>query len=127
MLKGAALYNDWPKYAVYKNATKTFENWHPVSYWNIPGDTKVYNITFKAGYREEPYILEGDVTLDGYSKVEFKPDINTDKIIGMTKFNVRKDVYVDLTNRAPEIFCRVLRSEERRVGKECRSRWSPYH
>ena len=25
-------------------------------------------------------------------------------------------------NRLP-----VLRSEERRVGKECRSRWSPYH
>ena len=23
--------------------------------------------------------------------------------------------------------CRRLRSEERRVGKECRSRWSPYH
>src|SRR6266705_6205640 len=22
---------------------------------------------------------------------------------------------------------RVIRSEERRVGKECRSRWSPYH
>ena len=22
---------------------------------------------------------------------------------------------------------RALRSEERRVGKECRSRWSPYH
>ena len=22
---------------------------------------------------------------------------------------------------------RVRRSEERRVGKECRSRWSPYH
>jgi len=24
-------------------------------------------------------------------------------------------------------YCTVLRSEERRVGKECRSRWSPYH
>ena len=24
-------------------------------------------------------------------------------------------------------FPAVLRSEERRVGKECRSRWSPYH
>src|SRR5260370_39992035 len=24
-------------------------------------------------------------------------------------------------------FCLFLRSEERRVGKECRSRWSPYH
>ena len=23
--------------------------------------------------------------------------------------------------------CHVRRSEERRVGKECRSRWSPYH
>src|SRR3712207_9002927 len=27
---------------------------------------------------------------------------------------------------APDLFDRV-RSEERRVGKECRSRWSPYH
>ena len=24
-------------------------------------------------------------------------------------------------------FIRKIRSEERRVGKECRSRWSPYH
>src|SRR5260370_28682295 len=24
-------------------------------------------------------------------------------------------------------FFELLRSEERRVGKECRSRWSPYH
>ena len=23
--------------------------------------------------------------------------------------------------------CGIKRSEERRVGKECRSRWSPYH
>ena len=30
---------------------------------------------------------------------------------------------VDLYNEVSE----VLRSEERRVGKECRSRWSPYH
>ena len=31
-------------------------------------------------------------------------------------------VIMDVQN--PE---QVLRSEERRVGKECRSRWSPYH
>ena len=24
-------------------------------------------------------------------------------------------------------FLKLCRSEERRVGKECRSRWSPYH
>ena len=26
-----------------------------------------------------------------------------------------------------EVILGTLRSEERRVGKECRSRWSPYH
>ena len=26
-----------------------------------------------------------------------------------------------------EVVSARLRSEERRVGKECRSRWSPYH
>src|SRR2546430_15035953 len=30
-----------------------------------------------------------------------------------------------LPNTGPEV--RAVRSEERRVGKECRSRWSPYH
>ena len=30
-------------------------------------------------------------------------------------------------NRAAQFMEGVLRSEERRVGKECRSRWSPYH
>src|SRR5438132_10720385 len=29
--------------------------------------------------------------------------------------------------REPRFTGRVIRSEERRVGKECRSRWSPYH
>ena len=28
---------------------------------------------------------------------------------------------------APSLFGNPVRSEERRVGKECRSRWSPYH
>src|SRR2546428_4937754 len=27
----------------------------------------------------------------------------------------------------PSIYLSTRRSEERRVGKECRSRWSPYH
>src|SRR5256885_5108530 len=31
-------------------------------------------------------------------------------------------------SKIEETFCVLLaRSEERRVGKECRSRWSPYH
>ena len=30
-------------------------------------------------------------------------------------------------SREPNAAPALLRSEERRVGKECRSRWSPYH
>ena len=33
----------------------------------------------------------------------------------------------DVTDEALAGACHVFRSEERRVGKECRSRWSPYH
>ena len=33
----------------------------------------------------------------------------------------------DILNRIQREVARALRSEERRVGKECRSRWSPYH
>src|SRR3712207_8338225 len=33
----------------------------------------------------------------------------------------------DLGVGAAEAVRQLLRSEERRVGKECRSRWSPYH
>ena len=32
------------------------------------------------------------------------------------------DVHTYIDKQSPK-----LRSEERRVGKECRSRWSPYH
>ena len=32
-----------------------------------------------------------------------------------------------LTNYYQEKIEEYFRSEERRVGKECRSRWSPYH
>ena len=47
--------------------------------------------------------------VDNSQKVE-----NSDETI-----KVMEDVYVDYIND--------IRSEERRVGKECRSRWSPYH
>ena len=37
------------------------------------------------------------------------------------------NVAVWLITGTPAIMDEVGRSEERRVGKECRSRWSPYH
>src|SRR5574337_2216747 len=35
--------------------------------------------------------------------------------------------YTGILSLGQAIFFGVGRSEERRVGKECRSRWSPYH
>src|SRR3712207_9480007 len=48
------------------------------------------------------------------------------------EFRNRLDAVVPFGYLPPEVVARVvdkfiLRSEERRVGKECRSRWSPYH
>ena len=37
------------------------------------------------------------------------------------------DYIFDLDTETYTELMAVLRSEERRVGKECRSRWSPYH
>ena len=36
-------------------------------------------------------------------------------------------LYLTSADAAEEVVQEVFRSEERRVGKECRSRWSPYH
>ena len=40
---------------------------------------------------------------------------------------VQQEVGYRSLDEVLEIFKKHRRSEERRVGKECRSRWSPYH
>src|SRR2546425_4751350 len=42
----------------------------------------------------------------------------------LTLLRPRDDFYTSAHPTADDV---LLRSEERRVGKECRSRWSPYH
>ena len=41
--------------------------------------------------------------------------------------NTVSRVYKELETEGVCFTRRGMRSEERRVGKECRSRWSPYH
>src|SRR5258705_5704268 len=40
---------------------------------------------------------------------------------------VEKGILLDIRAVAYRLLLHIARSEERRVGKECRSRWSPYH
>src|SRR2546427_10540814 len=64
-----------------------------------------------------------DAQLDnGQSKEEWKGQAEVTKILG-----TEQTIPVDgLCVRIGAMRCHS-RSEERRVGKECRSRWSPYH
>src|SRR3712207_373995 len=61
-------------------------------------------------------------------------DVSVELVARAEEIEVAPGVVVDgytLNGRSPGPELRVrqgdLRSEERRVGKECRSRWSPYH
>ena len=59
---------------------------------------------------------EGDLS---HAKIEIKSDETT-------QINVHEEG--DLRAKySIEYLKKMMRSEERRVGKECRSRWSPYH
>ena len=51
--------------------------------------------------------------------------IATDKIEELASFASKNDCFTVVGPEAP--LAMGIRSEERRVGKECRSRWSPYH
>src|SRR2546422_2183327 len=52
----------------------------------------------------------------------FIRDVAPDLMLAACKIILRKEVFT-----LPPSGTYVVRSEERRVGKECRSRWSPYH
>ena len=58
----------------------------------------------------------------------FTPGFVLDLIKSQDKFPMRQLKFYDNdAERQKKIGEAVKRSEERRVGKECRSRWSPYH
>ena len=88
---------------------------------------KIINIAQKAtSQRTTMPILEGIL-------FEFSKDILT-----LKSTNLNNSIITEMSIKADEEFSFVLnaniisniillRSEERRVGKECRSRWSPYH
>ena len=66
---------------------------------------------------------------------QFKFDLREDKYIkkqmqktALLSYLLYEDGKIVIDEMSPnDKFGKVFRSEERRVGKECRSRWSPYH
>ena len=68
--------------------------------------------------------------IDTISLVQKKIKIEVEKLKSYAIYSVdtmEKLQYIRGQIRSLEDLQQSLRSEERRVGKECRSRWSPYH
>src|SRR3984957_18040991 len=66
-----------------------------------------------------------------YTQAELSRVLQVDQG-SISKLERRTDMYIGTLRRYIEAMggslqIRAVRSEERRVGKECRSRWSPYH
>ena len=53
---------------------------------------------------------------------DVQPDELAEYIYSKINFTLPHNIWIGINNGYAE-----FRSEERRVGKECRSRWSPYH
>src|SRR2546426_11706792 len=64
------------------------------------------------------------------AKIVIAPEVGPEVLTGSTRLKAgtaQKMVLNMLSTAAMAQLGHVYRSEERRVGKECRSRWSPYH
>src|ERR1035437_5239757 len=85
------------------------------------------------------FVPNADVTA-AFNKSEINPDFNyyitgsdiyPRSILGLNKAYILDSNLWKKVELKPEdlreLTARMQRSEERRVGKECRSRWSPYH
>ena len=72
-----------------------------------------------------------------YEIVNFKSEVgnglvgeyNGSKVFTGNRKFIEKNctISTNLINKTEKLSEKGMRSEERRVGKECRSRWSPYH
>ena len=69
------------------------------------------------------------IALEIFHLLAPKADVEATVILGAVSM-VLSTIAVEMgmeEEKAVYAFTRSFRSEERRVGKECRSRWSPYH
>src|SRR2546422_7065711 len=91
--------------------------------------------TVRANYQADPQVVSVEEnrtrvseTVPGdplYPNQWALPQIGWDQVFG--KVAPAGTATVALLDTGVDAFHPDLRSEERRVGKECRSRWSPYH
>src|SRR3712207_1142188 len=76
------------------------------------------------------FIVEGENIKKEISSLKGQYQFSIDKleeeIKELVSLGIKSVILFGIPNIKDEVGCGA-RSEERRVGKECRSRWSPYH
>ena len=77
-------------------------------------------IVYRPGPRTEPVIVQNNPIAAAMVDVDDTLDLDEDE----PREDASDDEHEEDEDDADG---RRIRSEERRVGKECRSRWSPYH
>ena len=115
---------------------------YPEVVWINMQDLRVHLTEFGKGIIDVLHVLQGNIQtvqhLDAMGSDFCVPDDGF-RIVQVSKSGkvtlgprVHNQTSVE-KNRIDVSFCwtltaiKISRSEERRVGKECRSRWSPYH
>ena len=92
-----------------------------------PEGIKVYPISAVTGQGLKELLYYVRELLDSMTDepVMFEKELDTDTLFD----NPNEAFYVEKDDKGVYVVSgpRIDRSEERRVGKECRSRWSPYH
>src|SRR3712207_6843302 len=82
-------------------------------------------LSYSQGFNPHPKMSYGNALALGVESHGEYVDIDIEEYIPENELMDR------INNQLPDgirfIKCLKRRSEERRVGKECRSRWSPYH
>src|ERR1043165_7695731 len=88
----------------------------PIPQWEIVNDQAVTIAAPMVAYPINPFQDEGILIADTASRAEAFKSLTMSNKYAVVCQGMQADARID-----------TLRSEERRVGKECRSRWSPYH
>ena len=96
----------------------------------FPGNAVEYFVSYYDYYQPEAYVPSSDTYIEKDASVN--EHIEQMRLSATKALLERRDTIIVATVSAiyglgdPTQYL-SMRSEERRVGKECRSRWSPYH
>ena len=114
------------RYRAYVEAEATASRSKPSSDWHCASTSRLFVAAADQPFRQVLVIEPTpEAQGNGLGLVDWSPDGRT-LLIAQSVFQWGSDFGVGLA-RFYNVESDATRSEERRVGKECRSRWSPYH